>query len=106
MSNIVRKGDFLVFENTEGNVTEFFVSKSSFDLDGCYTGGSGRKFVKNCFGFNIVSNLLPSGHYYAEDMNYWITRKATLEERDKFLRWMEGKGHKINLNTMELTLNR
>ena len=33
MSNIVRKGDFLVFEEAGGYVTEFFVSKGSFDLN-------------------------------------------------------------------------
>ena len=106
MSNIVRKGDFLAFENTEGNVTEFFVSKSSFDLDNCYTGRSGRKFVPHCFGFKMVDSFIPSGYYYAEGISYWITRKATLEERDRFLQWMEEKGHKFNMNTLELTLNR
>lgn len=106
MSNIVRKGDFLVFEDTIGNVTEFFVSKSSFDLDECYTGGTGRKFVPNCFGFKVFSRLFPSGHYYGGNSNYWITRKATLEERERFLQWMEEKGHKFNMNTMEITLNR
>ena len=42
MSDIVRKGDFLVFEDTGGNVTEFFVSKGLFDLDGCYVGCTGK----------------------------------------------------------------
>ena len=106
MSNIVRKGDFLVFEDTGGNVTEFFVSKGSFDLDGCYVGSTGRKLVPGCFGFKIVGSRLPSGHYYEGNSNYWITRKATFEERDRFLRWMEEKCHKLNLNTLELTLSR
>lgn len=106
MSNIVRKGDFLVFENIEGDVTEFFVSKGSFDLDRCRTGGFGRKYVPNCFGFKIVSSISHDGHYYKGGSEYWITRKATLEERDKFLRWMKEKGHKFNQNTLELTLNR
>lgn len=105
MSNIVRKGDFLVFED-EGNVTEFFVSKGSFDLDECHVGITGRKLVPNCFGFKIASSIFPSGHYYEGNSNYWITRKATLEERERFLRWMEEKGHKLNMNTLELTLNR
>lgn len=105
MSNIVRKGDFLVFED-EGNVTEFFVSKGSFDLDGCRVGRTGRKLVPNRFGFKIVGSRLPCGHYYAGYSNYWITRKATLEERDRFLRWMEEKGHKFNMNTLKITLNR
>ena len=106
MSNIVRKGDFLVFEDTVGNVTEFFVSKGSFDLDGCYVGCTGRKLVLNCFGFKIVGGRPPCGYYYEGNSVYWITRKATLEERDIFLRWMEEKGHKLNLNTLELTLSR
>lgn len=106
MSNIVRKGDFLVFETTEGNVTEFFVSQGSFDLDECHTGDTGRKYVPNCFGFKIVGGVLPSGHYYEGNSNYWISRKATLEERDRFLQWMEEKGHKFNMNTLEITLNR
>ena len=106
MSNIVRKGDFLVFGDIDGNLTDFFVSKGSFDLDGCRVGSSGRKLVPNCFGFKIVSSMLPSGHYYEEGRDYWITRKATLEERDRFLQWMEEKGHKFNMNTLEITLNR
>jgi hypothetical protein len=36
MSNIVRKGDFLVFSTASGDVVEFFVSKGSFDLDECH----------------------------------------------------------------------
>lgn len=106
MSNIVRKGDFLVFEDTRGNVIEFFVSKGSFDLDECHTGNTGRKLVPNCFGFKIVGSRLPCGHYYEGNSNYWISRKATLEERNRFLRWMEEKGHKFNMNTLKLTLNR
>lgn len=105
MSNIVRKGDFLVFVD-EGRVTEFFVSKDSFDLDECRVGCTGIKLVYNCFGFKIVGGMLPYDHYYEEGCSYWITRKATLEERDSFLRWMEIKGHKFNMNTLELTLNR
>ncbi len=99
MSNIVKKGDFLVYEN-EGRVTEFFVSKGSFDLDECCVGVTGRISVPSCFGF-----IIRTGHYYRCCGNYWITRKATSEERDRFLRWMEGKGHKFNMNTLELTLN-
>ena len=105
MSNIVRKGDFLVVED-EGNVTEFFVSKGSFDLDECHVGVTGRKLAPNCFGFKIASSIFHSGYYYEEVRDYWITRKATLEERDRFLRWLEEKGHKVNFNTMEITLNR
>lgn len=106
MSNIVRKGDFLVFEDRDGNVTEFFVSKGSFNLDECRVGSTGRKLVDGCFGFKIVSGWVTCGHYYQEGISYWINRKATLEERDGFLRWMEEKGHKFNMNTLEITLNR
>lgn len=106
MSNIVRKGDFLVFENVRGNVTEFFVSKGLFDLDECRVGSTGRKLVPNCFWFKIVDSRSPYGYYYEEGISYWINRKATLEERYGFLRWMEEKGHKFNMNTLELTLNR
>lgn len=101
MSDIVRKGDFLVFVSVSEQVTEFFISSIHIDLDNCRTGGTGRKLVRGCFGFK-----LSDGSYYEPGIDYWITRKATLEERDRFLRWMEGKGHKINLNTMEITLNR
>lgn len=106
MSNIVRKGDFLVFANASGDVVEFFVSKGSFDLDECHVGCTGRKRVHGCFGFRIAGGLLACGHYYEEGRSYWITRKATLEERDRFMQWMEEKGHKFNMNTLELTLNR
>ena len=101
MSNIVRKGDFLVFEEVGGYVTEFFVSKGSFDLKECRVGRTGRISVPSCFGF-----IIRTGHYYHCYGNYWITRKATLEERDRFLLWMEEKGHQLNLNTLELTLSR
>ena len=105
MSNIVRIGDFLVFVDAVGIVTEFFISKCSFDLDDCRVGSTGRKLVSNCFGFKIVGSRLSCGHYYREGVSYWITRKATLEERDEFLQWIEEKGYKFNLNTLELTLN-
>ena len=101
MSNIVRKGDFLVFVDVFEQVSEFFISSINIDLDNCFVGRTGRKKVHGCFGFH-----LRSGHYYEPGYNYWITRKATLEERDRFLRWLEEKGHKVNLNTMEITLNR
>ena len=101
MSNIVRKGDFLVFEEVGGNVTEFFISKCSFDLNECRVGRTGRISVPSCFGF-----IIRTGHYYRFYCNYWINRKATLEERERFIQWMEDKGHKIKLNTMEITLNR
>lgn len=106
MSNIVRKGDFLVFEDTDGTITEFFVSKGSFDLDDCRVGSTGRRLVPSCFGFKIARSMFPAGHYYEGCCSYWITRKATLEERERFLQWMEEKGHKFNMNTLELTLNR
>ena len=92
MSNIVRKGDFLVFVDAFEQVSEFFISSINIDLDNCFVGSTGRKKVH--------------GYYYKPGANYWITRKATLEERDRFLRWLEEKGHKVNLNTMEITLNR
>ena len=106
MSNIVRKGDFLVFEDTDGTVTEFFVSKGSFDLDECRVGSTSRRLVTSCFGFRIAGGLFTFEHYYVEDGSYWINRKATLEERERFLQWMEEKGHKFNMNTLEITLNR
>ena len=101
MSNIVRKGDFLVFVSVFEQVSEFFISSINIDLDNCFIGRTGRKKVHGCFGFQ-----LRNGHYYEPGEDYWITRKATLEERDRFLRWLEEKGHKVNLNTMEITLNR
>lgn len=101
MSSIINKGDFLVFEDTyENRATEFFISSTNVDWDDCYIGSTGRRFVNNCFGFSLRDN-----HLYRQS-SYWITRKATLEERDRFLRWMEEKGHKFNMNTLELTLNR
>ena len=100
MSNIVRKGDFLVFVDIDGVVTEFLVSRGVFDLDDCLTGATGRFSVPDCFGF-----IIRTGRHYPRRDSYWITRKATLEERDRFLRWMEEKGHKFNMNTLELTLN-
>lgn len=100
MSNIVRRGDFLVFVDSHGRVTEFFISSVYTDLNNCFVGISGRKKVHGCFGFQ-----LRNGYFYELGDDYWITRKATLEERDEFLQWMEEKGHRFNINTLELTLN-
>ena len=101
MNDIVRKGDFLVFVNKFEQVSEFFISSVDIDLRNCFVGLTGRKNVQGCFGFQ-----LSTGRYYELGSDYWITRKATLEEREKFLQWMEEKGHKFNMNTLELTLNR
>ena len=101
MSDIVRKGDFLVFVNAFEQVSEFFISSINIDLDNCFVGSFGRKKVHGCFGFK-----LSNGHYYRPGDDYWINRKATLEERERFIQWMEEKGHKFNMNTLELTLNR
>lgn len=100
MSNIVRKGDFLVFEDVRGQVSEFFISSMDIDLDNYPIGQTGRRLINGCFGFRLYSN-----HFYMQS-SYWVTRKATLEEREGFLQWMEEKGHKFNMNTLEITLNR
>ena len=100
MSNVVKKGDFLVFVGENDEVQEFFISSAMFDLDDCYTGVTGRKCCDNCFGFKL-SNC----HFYQSGQSYWVNRKATLEECEKFIKWMEEKGHKFNINTLELTLN-
>lgn len=101
MSNMVRKGDFLVFVNSDGRVTEFFVSTYSFDLDNARSGGRiNRSLVDGCFGFHLGSN-----HYYRLGSSYWVDRKATLEERNQFIQWMKDKGHTLNMNTLALNLN-
>lgn len=100
MSNVVKKGDFLVFIGADNEVKEFFISSAMFDLDNCHTGITGRKNCYHCFGFR-----LRDGYFYQPVTSYWVDRKATLEESDKFVQWMEEKGHKFNLNTLELTLN-
>ena len=100
MSNVVKKGDFLVYVGENDEVKEFFISTSMFDLDNCYTGITGRKICDHCFGFKL-SNC----NFYQPGIPYWVNRKATLGECDKFLQWMEEKGYKFNLNTLELTLN-
>ncbi len=101
MSDIVRKGDFLVFVDIFEEVSEFFISNIDIDLNNCFVGMTDRKRVHGCFGFK-----LSTGRYYEPSYDYWINRKATLEERDRFLRWIEEKGHKFNMNTLEITLNR
>lgn len=103
MSNMVRKGDFLVFiSSLEGSVTEFFVSTRSFDLDNEYRRRTSetRRLVDGCFGFRLHDNW-----HYQPGISYWVDRKATLEERTKFIQWMKDKGHTLNLNTLELCLN-
>ena len=100
MSNIVRKGDFLVFVGENDEVKEFFISSAMFDLDNCRTGVTGRKLCNHCFGFR-----LSNGNCYLLGTSYWVDRKATLRESEKFIKWMEEKGHKFNINTLELTLN-
>ena len=101
MSNIVRKGDFLVYVNDIYEVSEFFISTLDMDLNNCFVGITGRKKIHGCFGFKLSDSF-----YYELGNDYWITRKATLEERDRFLQWMKRKGYKFNMNTMEITLNR
>lgn len=91
MSNIVRKGDFLVFVDLHGREE---------DLLRLTVGQTGRMLIDGCFGFRLRDNF-----HYVNGVSYWINRKATLEERDEFLQWMEKKGHKFNLNTLELILN-
>lgn len=102
MSNMVRKGDFLVFVAGEsGRVTEFFISTRSFDLDDAYSRErTNRRFVDGCFGFRLKDN-----YHYPLGTSYWVDRKATLEERKKFIQWMRDKGHTFNMNTLELCLN-
>lgn len=100
MSNVVKKGDFLVLIGADNEVKDFFISSAMFDLDNCFTGFIGRKNCYHCFGFR-----LRDGYFYQPGTSYWVDRKATLEECDKFIQWMEDKGHKFNLNTLELTLN-
>lgn len=99
MSNMVRKGDFLVFVNSgNGLATEFFVSTLSFDLDDVCSGGRPtRMLVNGCFGFKLESN-----HHYPLGRMYWVDRKATLEERKQFIQWMSDNGHTFNMNTLEL----
>lgn len=98
MSNIARKGDFLVFESN-GEVTEFFVLSEDINLDNCRVGSTGRKLVHRCWGF-----CLQNSFFYRPRGFYWINRKATLEERDRFVEWMRSKGYKFNPNTMDISL--
>lgn len=103
MSNMVRKGDFLVFINIiSGSVTEFFVSTRSFDLDNEYRRRTSetRWLVDGCFGFRLSDN-----YHYRLGFSYWVDRKATLEERNEFIQWMKNKGHTLNMNTLKLCLN-
>lgn len=101
MSDIVRRGDFLVYTDHNGRVIEFFIALNTINLSNYEENQNGRRLVPGCFGFR-----LSDCSHYRRGSNYWINRKATLEERDRFLLWMEWKGHKLNLNTLELTLNR
>lgn len=98
MSNIARKGDFLVFER-EGVVTEFFVLSEDVDLDSCRVGSTGRKLVHHCRGIRLQDS-----YFYEPRGLYWINRKATLEERDRFVEWMRRKGYKFNPNTIDISL--
>lgn len=103
MSNMVRKGDFLVFiDHHSGRVTEFFVSTHSFDLDNAYLDRTidTRRLVYGCFGFSLSSD-----YPYRLGVSYWVDRKATLEERNQFIQWMSDKGYSFNMNTLELNLN-
>lgn len=103
MSNMVRKGDFLVFiDSRNERITEFFVSTRSFDLDESFSRGTShaRKLVEGCFGFRLEDN-----YHYQPGTSYWVDRKATLEERNTFIQWMKDKGHTFNMNTLGLNLN-
>lgn len=82
MSNMVRKGDFLVFVNSDsGRVTEFFVSTSSFNLDDSRRGISHtRRLVDGCFGFRLKDNY----YYHYGTSYYWTERLHWKNVRSSF----------------------
>lgn len=98
MSNMVKRGDFLVFQEHNGEVTEFFISTMNFDLDECHRSGN-RKSAPGCKGFRI-----PTGHFYEQGCNYWVNRKATDEERTLFLNWMKEHRYKLHRNTLNIQI--
>ena len=99
MSNMVKRGDFLVFQELDGKVTEFFISTMDFDLDECVRPSANRKLVPGCKGFRI-----PTAFFYEQGRKYWVDRKATDEERILFLHWMEDHGYKFNRNTLNIQI--
>lgn len=58
MSDIVRKGDFLVFVDAFEQVSEFFISSINIDLDNCFVGSTGRKKYTVVLGFNFVMVII------------------------------------------------
>ena len=58
MSDIVRKGDFLVFVSVSEQVTEFFISSINIDLDNCFVGSTGRKKYTVVLGFAFVMVII------------------------------------------------
>ena len=58
MSNIVRKGDFLVFVSVSEQVTEFFISSINIDLNNCFVGSTGRKKYTVVLDLNLVMVII------------------------------------------------
>lgn len=96
MSNMVKRGDFLVFQKPDGEVLEFFISTMDFNLDE-HTCLGNKKIVPGCEGFRITT-----GHFYEQGCSCWVDRKAIDEERILFLNWMEDHGYKFNRNTLDI----
>ena len=58
MSDIVRKGDFLVFVDAFEQVSEFFISSINIDLDNCFVGSTGRKKYTVVLGFTFIMVII------------------------------------------------
>lgn len=98
MSNMIKRGDFLVFQTPHGEVTEFFISTMDFNLDECHRSAQ-RKSVPGCKGFRMST-----GHFYEQVCSYWVDRKATDDERKSFLNWMKEHGYKFHRNTLDIQI--
>lgn len=95
--NIIRRCEFLVNENDYGEVIQFFFATIEVDLDQCEPSeSSGRFRVPGLIGFDLHDNIR------FELSEWWVSRVATYEERQSFLRWMQEHGIRFNQNTLEI----
>lgn len=95
--NIIRRCEFLVNDNDNGKVIQFFFATIEVDLDRCeQSESSGRFHVPGLIGFDLYNNVR------FELNKWWVRRVATYEERQSFLRWMQDNRIRFNQNTLEI----
>jgi hypothetical protein len=89
-----KRGDIVVHLNERGQYLQTFVVESYLA-----NRSISSRILHSCkmfFGFNICS-----GEKFGAS-NFFCTRLATQDEKDKFFEFLHSKGYRMNLNTFQL----